>query len=224
MIRSSENVTEAKRLIASEVPMRKVAEMFGVAVSTVRLWIDETYYQRHIERNRKRVTRDTREQINQDKLLSYRRNYLGGQKFQRKMQRFREKHGQACQQIFAQTFRRAVLGHADRQGEMWRTTMTAVTGMEWQEFTEKFKDGRIEFVIPLEAFDLTYAEHVVRAIHPSNIRTVPAGDPPPARTAAAVDWETLPWVGTELAFWYATGLIARFMSQFKRSSKEPMVE
>lgn len=83
----------------------------------------------------------------------------------------------------------------------YRRLLQSVTGMTPEEFGNHCGTGeQIDHIIPLRCFNLTHINHLVRAMHPSNIRTISRlenqskGDGCPD-----IDIMGLPWIGTTQA-------------------------
>ena len=65
------------------------------------------------------------------------------------------------------------LGHRGRYKPLYEPLMTHITGLTREQFTARFFHGeQTDHIVPLSRFDLSNPDHLVRAMHPSNLRCI----------------------------------------------------
>lgn len=226
-------VAQAKAMYSEGKTHKEIEERFQISQSTVRQWIDPDYYRWHKERiiqwqksnkdivnghakeRRKKFTQEYRDK----QAEKQRERYVSDPIWRENLKRLAAKNRRTEQGYMASVVRRLALGHSDRHSPIHTSFMVAATGMSRDEFTKSFGgEGHFDHIIPIKAFDLTDPFHLVRCLHPSNLRLVtprenmlkgPKYDP-------NTDILSLPWVGTEDAIVQAETFISRMLLRLER--------
>lgn len=236
--RSPDSVARARDLYLSGMTHREISAQFGISQTTVRQWIDDGYYREHkalaarwqidhpdqvksiLSRHRAGWPAWKREMYN----AVQRRRYSDIPGVRENHRRLAKKYRETAQGYISQKIRVIALGHADKGGPLFSDFAAAVTGLSRADFSDRFGgEGEFDHVIPLIAFDLTNPDHLVRAMHPSNIRVIPRRENQRkgGRVAGAPDILSLPWVNCPDALVRAEAFIARCLSTLERHIPSP---
>ena len=234
--KTPERIEQAKALYSEGKTHAEIASVFGISQTTVRQWIDPEYYATHTRRaldwqKRNSELINTRQSIRartaspeqrQKRNEQQRLRYTQSPTYRATLRRLQDKYGLTAQGTLARTVRQLSHGHADRHSPIHTAFMTAATGMARTEYTERFKgDGVFDHIIPLCAFDLTNPDHLLRALHPTNLRLVPAAVnmEKGKKIPADLDIMALPWIRTEDALTQAQTFISMRLAKLERRQR-----
>lgn len=238
-VRTEEKVTQARAMAGEGKSLREIAIAFGISKSTARQWVDVPYYEsikagaliktdadlehsRHMARLRyKNLTDEQRRARYRNARARYAAKNDPMEAYLAAVESIDDEP--LAQRQLADKLKLAVLSYAGLLFKSnWRL-MGALTGMSFDQFSDFYSrpNYRIVFKVPLERFDLTDVEHLVRAMHPSNIAMVPeetfglSGFPVPAD----LDVLSLKWVETEEALLEGCRFITRTLRGLERRAE-----
>lgn len=226
-------VAQATAMYSEGKTHREIAQHFGISQTTVRQWIDPEYFREHKDRiirwqkehkdlvnayskeRRKGFTQEQRDRH----AAKQRQRYINDPKWRENLRRLAIKHRRTEQGYLAGKVRRMTIGHSDRHCPTHQKAMTAITGLTREEFAKRFGgDGHFDHIIPIKAFDLTDPFHLVRCLHPSNLRIVSPRENmlKGPKYDQSIDILSLPWVGTEDAIVQAETFISSQLLRLER--------
>jgi transposase len=207
-----------------------IADRFGVAECTIRNWLDPVKYEEHktralrwqgqnmdlclfrIKERRKLMTQADRDRLSAKQRVRYATN----PKFRSSLRKLTQRYRGTAQRYLASRVRSATLGWSDRYPKVHEGLMKAVVGMSLEDFSKKLeRDGHIDYVVPICAFDLTNPHHLVRCLYHSNVRLM-SDQENGSRTEEGLDIMSLPWVKTEDAIIQATTFISKQLKSLRR--------
>lgn len=223
-------------MVAEGLTVADVAGQFGISWSTAKQWVNPERYERH-KAMASKWQRDNAARVNElararrplmtderrAQAAAYaRRRYREVPAVKAKLQELAAKYRLTAQYSLGVRLRAAVLGWSGRLAQLHAPMMAAITGLSREAFTKHFDgDGVFDHIIPLAAFDLTNADHVVRANHPSNLRIVTAqvNNQKHAKHDCQ-DVMALQWSGNPDALVQAASFISRQLANLARRQPE----
>lgn len=233
--RSPENIARARQLKSDGWSNYAIGIEFGVGESSIRQWfLSEEQYAAckkkavgWLQRNRdlvnlrgreraKKRTRKEKDALN----LKQQQRYQNDPRVKARLQELAKKYLSQPQGYLAQKVRIANLSYSNRHSPVHHKFMKAVTGMTNMEYSNWFAgDGHMDHIVPLCSFDLTNPQHVVRAMHPSNMQILTRKqNEMKGQKGRLEDVMGLPWVGTESALVEAQVFIGKCMARLHRNN------
>lgn len=192
--------------------LNEIGRCLGRDGTTISCWLNPEKYARH-KANALRWQAEHKEHVNvrqreRNRNLSdegrarraayARRQYATKPEVQERLAMHAAKRLRTGQGYLELKVRQITLGHADRFAPTFTGLMEVATGMTQEQFSAHLSgDGTVDHIVPIVAFHLIDPAHLLRCLHPSNVRVISReenqrkGD-----SGRDVDIEALPWINT----------------------------
>lgn len=205
-------IEKAKAMRAEGKSLNEIGRVIGRNESTIRVWLDPVKYAAHkakairwqaehkdrVNELQRKRNREITDEGRARRAAYARRQYATKPEVRERLRMHAAKRRRTGQGYIEGKVRQITLGHADRMAPTFTGLMEAATGMSRDQFSALMAgEGNIDHIVPIVAFHLIDPTHLLRCLHPSNVRVISReenqrkGD-----SGREVDIEALPWINT----------------------------